>query len=207
MHAKHETAQTQPGCWWRAAFELMPAKPVAAVRRPSRLKSNISRTPSRRPSRLKSNISRTPSGCRSKSATLLSNFDDSSILLRGVAFSENLPPPSRLKSNISRTPSGCRSQRGTYLNNFDDSSILLRGIAFSENFEKCEDFWKVTFWAPICVVCCLLSVEPSQTRKAGFAGNHLIEKYQKQIKTSWQNQNAIDFGKVTEILVCVTFFY
>ena len=57
---KHETAQTQPGCWWRAAFELMPAKPVAAVRRPSRLKNNISRTPSRRPSRLKSNISRTP---------------------------------------------------------------------------------------------------------------------------------------------------
>ena len=28
---KHETAQTQPGCWWRAAFELMPAKPVVAV--------------------------------------------------------------------------------------------------------------------------------------------------------------------------------
>ena len=85
---KHETAQTQPG-WWRAAFELMPAKPVAAVRRPSRLKSNISRTPSRRPSRLKSNISRTPSGCRAESPVLISNFENSSNLLRRVAFSEN----------------------------------------------------------------------------------------------------------------------
>ena len=130
---KHETAQTQPGCWWRAAFELMPAKSVAAVRRPSRLKNNISRTPSRR--------------------------------------------PSRLKSNISRTPSGCRSQRGIHLNNFDDSSILIRIIAVAENFEKCEDLWKVTFRAPIClllsVLCSLFSVvEPSQSRKAGFAGKH-----------------------------------
>ena len=72
--------------------------------------------------------------------TYFSNFDDSSILLRGVAFSEILPPPSRLKSNISRTPSGCRSKSVTYLSDFDDSSILLRGVAFSENFEKCGDF-------------------------------------------------------------------
>ena len=35
---KHKRAPTQPGCWWRASFELMPAKPVAAVRRPSRLR-------------------------------------------------------------------------------------------------------------------------------------------------------------------------
>ena len=70
--------------------------------------------------------------------------------------------PSRLKSKNSRTPAGWPSQRGTHLSNFDDSSILVKRIAVtvSEIFEKCEDFWKVTFRAPIClllsVVCCLL---------------------------------------------------
>ena len=77
--------------------------------------------------------------------------------------------PSRLKSKNSRTPAGWPSQRGTHLSNFDDSSILVRRIAVTvpEIFEKCEDFWKVTFRAPIClllsVVCSLLL----SRRKAG----------------------------------------
>ena len=51
----------------------------------------------------KSHFEEPPSGCRSKNVTYLTDFDDSSILLRGVAFSENLPPPSGLKVHISRT--------------------------------------------------------------------------------------------------------
>ena len=56
---KHETAQTQPGCWWRAAFELMPAKPVVAVQFAETV---IPRTPTvpRPPKTLKTVIPRTP---------------------------------------------------------------------------------------------------------------------------------------------------
>ena len=77
--------------------------------------------------------------------------------------------PSRLKSKISRTPAGWPSQRGTHLSNFDDSSILVRRIAVivSENFEKCEDFWKVTFRAPICLLLSVLCSLLLSRRKAG----------------------------------------
>ncbi len=144
-----------------------------------------------RPSRLKSKNSRTPAGWPSQRGTHLSNFDDSSTLLRSVGVAENFERredfwkvtvrgpcpvgpslvrrPSRLKSDISRTPTGCPSQRGTHLSNFDDSSILVRRIAVtvSENFEKCEDFWKVTFRAPICLLLSVLCSLLLSRRKAG----------------------------------------
>ena len=77
--------------------------------------------------------------------------------------------PSRLKSKNSRTPAGWPSQRGTHLSNFDDSSILVRIIAVtvSEIFEKCEDFWKVTFRAPICLLLSVLFSLLLSRRKAG----------------------------------------
>ena len=77
--------------------------------------------------------------------------------------------PSRLKSKNSRTPAGWPSQRGTHLSNFDDSSILVRRIAVtvSEIFEKCEDFWKVTFRAPICLLLSVLCSLLLSRRKAG----------------------------------------
>ena len=57
-----------------------------------------------RPSRLKSKNSRTPAGWPSQRGTHLSNFDDSSILLRRVGVAENFEIcEDCLKSNSSRT--------------------------------------------------------------------------------------------------------
>ena len=57
-----------------------------------------------RPSRLKSKNSRTPAGWPSQRGTHLSNFDDSSILLRRVGVVENFERCEIvLKSNSSRT--------------------------------------------------------------------------------------------------------
>ena len=77
--------------------------------------------------------------------------------------------PSRLKSKNSRTPAWWPSQRGTHLSNFDDSSILVRRIVVivSENFEKCENFWKWTFRAPICLLLSVLCSLLLSRRKAG----------------------------------------
>ena len=57
-----------------------------------------------RPSRLKSENSRTPAGWPSQRGTHLSNFDDSSMLLRRVGVAENFERcEDFLKSNSSRT--------------------------------------------------------------------------------------------------------